>query len=107
MKKTSYYRAMTSKKEGITFKKYDGYLITFCNGYGSVDLVIGKNDFNRWAITEYSSGFLAHQLTFSTRKEAINAITFRHLKVIMDQMDRPFIIEAQNRLIRHKAALED
>lgn len=107
MKKIYYFRAMLNKKD-FTFKKCEGYAINFYNGSSAVDLVFGKDDFNKWTITELSSGYLAHNGKFSTRKEAIAAITPEYLKAIINKISSwQWFEEAQKRLTKYKSTLED
>ena len=102
MKKSIYYRACI-KQNNFIFKEDTGYIINFYNGTAAVDLVFAKNQFNLWTITELTTGFLAYNETFLTRKEAINAITSDHLKKIIDQMKHPRFIEAVERLTESRA----
>ena len=102
MKKSIYFRACRDKN-GFTFNADDGYIINFYNGRGAVDLAIGKNKYNLWTITEISTGFLAHNETFITRKAAINAITAEYLQKIIDRFRNPDIIKAAERLTEYRA----
>lgn len=104
MKKSIYFRACKNKK-GFTFEACKGYTINFYNGNAAIDLVFGKNHYDRWTITELTTGFLVHNGTFSTRKEAIETITPEYLKKIIDKMNNwQFIQEARDRLSAYRAA---
>ena len=98
MTKTIYYRACRDRK-GFTFQSCICYLINFYNGTCALDLVFGKDQFDRWTITEFSTGFLVHNEKFLTRREAIAAITPEYLKKILDKMqDWQFFEDARARL---------
>lgn len=104
MKKIIYYRACKDKK-GFIFNSDTGYLINFYNGSAAIDLVFGKNQYNLWTITELSTGFLVHNSTFFTRKEAIEAVTGEYLKKIIDKLvEWNFYPDAVQRLAEYRAA---
>ena len=103
MTKTVYYRACRDRK-GFTFQSCIGYLINFYNGTSVIDLVFGKDQFDRWTITELTTGYLVHNEKFSTRKEAIEAITPDYLKKILDKMNEwQWFEDAALRLARYRA----
>jgi hypothetical protein len=103
MKKSIYYRACKDEN-GFTFQACEGYLINFYNGASAIDLVFGKNQYNRWTITELSTGFLVHNSSFSTRKEAIEAVTDEYFKKIVDKMQEwQFYPDAVQRLAEYRA----
>ena len=103
MKKIIYYRACKDKS-GFIFNPCEGYLINFYNGSSAIDLVFGKNQYNLWTVTELSSGYLVHNSTFTTRKEAIQAITGDYLKKIVDKMyNTPLFNAAVERLQKFRA----
>ena len=103
MKKITYFRAIKNKS-GFDFQACEGYHINFYNGSGAIDLVFGKNQYNLWTITELSTGFLVHNSTFLTRKEAIQAITADYLKLIFSKIkNAPFIEAAAQRLNEYRA----
>lgn len=105
MKKEIYYRAIKNKN-GFTFKADTGYIINFHNGSIDIDLAFGKNEFNRWTITEVTTGFLVHNSSFNTRKEAIFEITHDYIKRIIQQMQRwQFYPDAVQRLQEYKKSL--
>ena len=104
MEKINYFRACKDGKN-FTFKPDTGYLINFYNGSGAIDLVFGKNQFNRWTITELTTGFLVHNSSFSTRKEAIEAVTDEYFKKIVGKMQEwQFYPDAIQRLAEYRAA---
>lgn len=103
MKKIIYYRACKNKN-GFTFQACDGYLINFYNGASAIDLVFGKNQYNLWTITELSTGYLVHNSTFLTRREAIAAITGEYLKKIINQIEScAWFEDAALRLAKYRA----
>ena len=105
MRKTIYYRAIAHRPGGEMFRSDIGYLTTFYNGFGSVDLVFGKNSFGRWSITEYETGLLVHNETFQTRREAVAAITPEYLKLILDKLYSPLCEKARENLRAYRASL--
>lgn len=106
MKKITYYRACKTRNR-FYFTPAEGYLITFYNGFGAVDVAIGKNNYNLWTITEITTGFLFHNDTFTTRKKAIEAITAEYLKKAIEKMnDWQWLQEARDRLSAYRAEKE-
>ena len=97
MKKSIYFRACRDRN-GLTFNADNGYIINFYNGRGAIDLVFSRNPYNLWTITELSTGYLAHNETFLTRKAAINAITPEYLQKIIERFNQSDIIKAVERL---------